>query len=166
MPVIVATEIGSLRVPVALIRQAQAGDALLPDVIPFAGGEVILTADRLWAPAQIDGGRLVLRRPFRLEPHPLRCAHMMTRRQAQQLIPPSEADIDSIEITLVFECGRWPIPLRTLRSINEGHVFELGRSLDGPVDILANGQLIGCGDIVRVGEELAIRLRGRLAANE
>ncbi|MET4358793.1 type III secretion protein Q [Bradyrhizobium sp. RT9b] len=166
LPVIIAAEIGSLRVSIALIRQAQAGDALLPDVIPLAGSEVILTADRLWAPAQVTGDTLVLRGPFRLQPHPLKRAHMMTKRQAQQLIPPSEADIDSVEITLVFECGRWPIPLGTLRSINEGHVFELGRRFGSPVDILANGQLIGCGDVVRVGEELAIRLRGRLAVND
>ncbi len=91
---------------------------------------------------------------------------MTTRPQAQQPIPPSESDIDSIEITLVFECGRWPVSLGTLKSVNEGHVFELGRPLDGPVDIVANGRLIGRGDIVRVGEELAIRLRGRLAVND
>jgi len=166
IPVTVAIEIGSLRVSIALLRQAQGGDALLPDIIPFAQHIVILNADKLWAPAQVAGARLVLQGPFRLQPHPLECAHMTPRPQAQQLVPPSEADIDNIEITLVFECGRWPIPFGTLRNVNEGYVFDLGRPLDGPVDILANGRLIGRGDIVRVGEELAVRLRDRLAVNE
>ncbi|WP_028336670.1 MULTISPECIES: type III secretion system cytoplasmic ring protein SctQ [Bradyrhizobium] len=164
LPVIVAGEIGSLRVTIGLVRQARRGDALLPDEIPLARGRVILTADRLWAPAEIAGDRLVLRGPFRLQTHPLKSGHMTTQTEAQQL--PSEADIDALEVTLVFECGRWPMPLGTLRSINEGHVFELGRPLDGPVDILANGQRIGRGDIVRIGEELAVRLRGRLAVND
>ncbi|MBO4227528.1 type III secretion system cytoplasmic ring protein SctQ [Bradyrhizobium neotropicale] len=166
LPVMVAREIGSLRVSVALLRQAQAGDALLPDVVPYARDQVILTADKLWAPALVASDRLILQGPFRLQPHPLKCAYMTPRSQLQQPIPPSESDIDSIEITLVFECGRWPVPLGTLRRANEGHVFELGRPLDGPVDIIANGRLIGRGDIVRVGEELAIRLRGRLAVND
>ncbi|MFB9262248.1 type III secretion system cytoplasmic ring protein SctQ [Bradyrhizobium erythrophlei] len=164
LPVIVTGQIGSLRVTVALLRQAHAGDALLPDVISFARGQAILTADTLWAPADVAGDRLILRGPFRLQPHPLKCAHMTQKTETQP--PPSEADLDSIEITLVFECGRWPIPLGTLRGINEGHVFELGRSPDGPIDILANGRHIGRGDIVRVGEELAIRLRGRLTVDE
>lgn len=166
LPIMVASEISSLRVSVGLLRQAQTGDALLPDVIPFASGQVILTADKLWAPAEIAGDRLILRGPFRLQPHPLKSAYMTTRPQTQPSTLPSETDIDSIEITLVFECGRWPIPLGTLRSVNEGHVFELGRPVDRPVDIVANGRLIGHGDIVRVGEELAIRLRGGLAVND
>ncbi|WP_146990066.1 type III secretion system cytoplasmic ring protein SctQ [Bradyrhizobium macuxiense] len=164
LPVIVAGEIGSLRVTLALLRQTHPGDALLPDAIPFARGQIILTADRLWAPAEIAGDKLILRGPFRSQPHPLKCAHMTTQSETPQ--PPAEADIDGMEITLVFECGRWPIPLGMLRSVNEGHVFELGRPLDGPVDILANGRCIGRGDIVRVGEELAVRLRGRLAVND
>ncbi|MBB4382604.1 type III secretion system cytoplasmic ring protein SctQ [Bradyrhizobium sp. SBR1B] len=165
LPVVIAREIGSLRAPIKLLRQAQRGDALLPDVIPFARSQLILAADKLWAPAQAAGDRLILRGPFRLQSNPLRCANMTIRPQAEQAIPPSEADLDSVEITLVFECGRWPIPLGTLRSINEGHVFEFGRPADCPVDIVANGQLIGRGDIVRVGEELGIRLRSKLAVN-
>jgi len=165
LPVIVAGQVGSLRVAIGVLRRAEQGDALLPDVIPLARGQIILAADRLWAPAEIGGDRLVLRGPFRLRSHPLTSEDMMAQNQVQQQ-PPSEADIDSIEITLIFECGRWPMPLGTLRTLNEGHVFELGRPLDGPVDILANGQRIGRGDIVRIGDELAVRLRGRLALND
>ncbi|OPY96034.1 translocation protein [Bradyrhizobium sacchari] len=165
LPVTVAGHIGSLRVAIGVLRQAEQGDALLPDAIPLARGQIILAADRLWAPAEIAGDRLMLRGPFRLQSHPLKSEDVMPQSQAQQQ-PPTEADIDSIEITLVFECGRWPVPLGTLRTINEGHVFDLGRPLDGPVDILANGQRIGRGDIVRIGEELAVRLRGRLALND
>lgn len=166
LPVTLAGEIGSLRISVALLRQARTGDALLPDVIPFARGQLILTAGTLWVPSHVAGERVILRGPFRQQFHPLRCADMTNRPQAQPAMPPSEADIDSLEITLVFECGRWPIPLGTLRTINEGHVFELGRTIDGAVDIVANGRVIGHGDIVRVGEQLAIRLRGELAVND
>ncbi|MGY3622271.1 type III secretion system cytoplasmic ring protein SctQ [Bradyrhizobium sp. USDA 10063] len=164
LPVIVAGEIGSLRTTVALVRNTRKGDALLPDVITFARGQVILTAGRLWAVADIAGARLILRGPFRLQPHPLELTHMMTQSEMQQ--PPSEADLDNIEITLVFECGRWPIPLGALRNVSEGHVFELGRPVDGPVDILVNGRRIGRGDIIRIGEELGIRLRGGLAVHD
>ncbi len=164
LPVIMAAEIGSLRTSATLLRKACAGDALLPDVIPFARDQVVLSVGRLWAAADLAGDRLILRGPFRPHPRPLEYAHMTTQPESQQ--PRSEADLDDIEITLVFECGRWPLALGALRSVGEGHVFELGRPVDGPVDILANGQRIGRGDIVRIGDELGIRLRGRLAGND
>ncbi|NOJ43837.1 type III secretion system cytoplasmic ring protein SctQ [Bradyrhizobium sp. WSM 1791] len=164
LPVIVKGEIGSLHATVALLRKANAGDALLPDVIPFARGQAILNTGTLWAPAHVAEDRLIVRGAFRLQPHPLECAHMMT--QSEKPRPPSEGDLDNIEITLVFECGRWTVALGALRDISEGHVFELGRPLDGPVDILANGRRIGRGDIVSIGAELGVRLRGRLAVND
>ncbi|MBY3517257.1 type III secretion system cytoplasmic ring protein SctQ [Rhizobium laguerreae] len=164
LPITVAAEIGSLSASVALLRNARAGDALLPDLLPFCRGQLILSAGRLWAAADIAGDHLILRRPFCSRPCPLENAHMTTQPELQQA--PAEADLDDVEITLVFECGRWSMPLGELRSAGEGHVFELGRPIEGPIDILANGQLIGRGDIVSIGDRLGIRLRGRLACND
>lgn len=164
LPVTVAGEVGSLRASASLLRKTRKGDALLPDVTPFARGQIILTAGRLWTAADVTGNRLILHGPFRLRPRPLEYAHMTTLPGSQQ--PPSEADLDDIEISLVFECGRWPITLGALRSISKGYVFELGRPVDGLVDIVANGVRIGSGDIVRIGDELGVRLRGGLAGND
>ncbi|WP_309500936.1 type III secretion system cytoplasmic ring protein SctQ [Bradyrhizobium arachidis] len=164
LPIIVAGEMGALRATASLLRKTNAGDALLPDVMPFARGEITLTAGRLWTMADVAGNRLILRGPFRSVPRPLENALMTTPPEPQH--PPSEADLDDIEVNLVFECGRWPITLGALRSVGEGHVFELGRPVDGPVEILANGRRIGTGDIVRIGDELGIRLRGRLAGHD
>ncbi|MGX5831866.1 type III secretion system cytoplasmic ring protein SctQ [Mesorhizobium sp. 43Arga] len=164
LPVIVAGVIGTLCVPAALLRKACIGDALLPDISRFGRGQIILTVGRLCAGADIEGDDLVLREPFRPRSCPLENVHMTTQPESPQ--EQSEADFDDVEIVLVFECGRWPMSLGELRSAGEGHVFELGRSIDGPVDILANGRRIGRGDIVRIGDELGIRLRSRLACSD
>jgi type III secretion protein Q len=164
LPITVAAEIGSLRTSVALLRNARAGDALLPDELRFGRGQIIVSAGRLWAAADITGDRLILRHPFRSRSCRLENTHMTTLLESQKA--PGEVDLDDVEITLVFECGRWSLPLKELRSVGEGHVFELGRPIDGPVDILVNGQRIGRGDIVGIGDGLGIRLRGRLACND
>lgn len=164
LPIIVAGEVGALRATASLLRKATAGDALLPDVMPLARGEITLTAGRLWTLADVAGNSLILRGPFRSVPRLLEHTHMTTPPEQQH--PPLEADLDDIEVSLVFECGRWPITLGALSSIGEGHVFELRRPVDGPVDIVANGRRIGSGDIVRIGDELGIRLRGRLAGHD
>ncbi|MFB9983127.1 type III secretion system cytoplasmic ring protein SctQ [Mesorhizobium newzealandense] len=163
LPVMVAGEIGTLRVPAALLRKACVGDALLPDKSPFGRDQITLSVGLLWARADLEGDHLILRGPFRPRSCPLENAHMT---KPESPLGPSEANLDDVEIELVFECGRWPMPLGELRSAGKGHVFELGRPIDGPVDILANGRRIGRGDIVRIGDELGIRLRGRLACND
>lgn len=162
LPLPVAVEIGTLGVPAALIRKACAGDALLPDMAPFGRGQITLSIGKLWAGAELEGDQLVLREPFRPRPYSLEKAHMT---QLGSELRPTE-DLDDVEIMLVFECGRWPITLGELRSAGAGHIFELGRPPESPVDILANGQCIGRGDIVRIGDTLGIRLRGRLGCND
>lgn len=164
LPVIVAGEIGSLRIPVRILRGVRAGDVLLPEDSPLPRGQIGLAVGRLWAAAELAGDRLLLRGRLRPRPSPLEHAHMTAPTEPTQ--PPAEADLDDVEVTLVFECGRWPISLGALRTLGEGHVFELGRPIDGPVDILANGRRIGRGDIVRVGDALGVRLHGRLAGND
>ncbi|AGS25371.1 type III secretion system cytoplasmic ring protein SctQ [Rhizobium etli] len=164
LPVIVAAKIGSLCVSAALLRDISAGDALIPEVLPFRRNQIILSAGRLWAVADVADDQLILRRPFNPQPCPLEYVHMMTEPEWPQGL--SDTELDNVEITLIFECGRWSMPLGELRNAGEGHVFELGRPIDGPIDIVANGRRIGRGDIVRIGDELGIRLRGRLACNE
>ncbi len=164
LPAIVAGVVGTLCAPAALVRKACIGDALLPDISPFGRGQIVLSVGQLWAGADIEGDNLILRGPFRPRSHPMEHVDMTTQPESRQ--ERSEADLDDIEIMLVFECGRWPMSLGELRRAGEGHVFELGRPIDGPVDILANGRRIGRGDIVRVGDELGIRLRSRLTCND
>lgn len=163
LPIIVAGEIGTLRASAALLRRASVGDALLPDITPFGRGQIALSVGQLWTRADLEGDHLILRGPFRPRSRHLENAHMT---ESESQLRPSDSDLDDVEIVLVFECGRWPMSLGALRSAGDGHVFELGRPIDGPVDIVANGRCIGRGDIVRIGDELGIRLRGRLACND
>ncbi|WP_439495810.1 type III secretion system cytoplasmic ring protein SctQ [Bosea sp. (in: a-proteobacteria)] len=162
-PMIVATEIGSLRIGSRLLHEARPGDVLLPEDCPLLRGEVTLAAGGLWAPAEQAGNQLRLRGRFRPRSIPPESARMSQPPEPAQ---PPNASLDEVEVTLVFECGRWPITLGALRSAGDGHVFDLGRPLDGPVDILANGRRIGRGDIVRVGDTLGVRLLGGLAGND
>ncbi|WP_353642683.1 type III secretion system cytoplasmic ring protein SctQ [Mesorhizobium sp. WSM2239] len=162
LPIVVAGEIGTLRVPMSLLRKACVGDALLPDMASFGRGEITLSFGQLWAGADLEGDQFVLRGPFRPRSCSLENAHMTQPGSQLGLTE----DLDDVEIVLVFECGRWPIPLGELRNAGEGHIFELGRPIDGPVDILANGQCIGRGDIVRIGDALGIRLLGGLTCND
>jgi type III secretion protein Q len=67
--------------------------------------------------------------------------------------------LDEVPVELVFELGRVAVPLGQLRTMAPGHVFDLGRDLRHPVDVLLAGRRVGEGELVQVGERVGVRLR-------
>ena len=72
-------------------------------------------------------------------------------------VPPAER-LDELPVTLVFELGRSELPLAAVQGLAPGAVIPLGRDPGEAVDIVANGRRIGRGEIVRIGDELGIRV--------
>lgn len=72
---------------------------------------------------------------------------------------PSSLDrIASVQLEVSVELGRTRLPVREVLSFDEGTVVELGRNVDAPVDVFANGTLIAYGEVVVVGDELGVRI--------
>ena len=66
--------------------------------------------------------------------------------------------VDHLQIKLMFEVGEKVLPLHELQSIREGYTFELERMLEKPVRIHANGQVVGSGELVQIGQRLGVRV--------
>lgn len=71
---------------------------------------------------------------------------------------------DDMTVELQFQVGSLNLKLEQLRSLDEGHVFELQTPLEQPITLLVNGAKIGSGDLVKVGDRLGVVLRSRDAA--
>ena len=71
---------------------------------------------------------------------------------------PEDVDLDGLEVSLVFELGRRWATMSEVAALGPGSVLDLGRDLQGPVDILANGRRIGQGEVVRIGDAVGVRL--------
>ena len=63
-----------------------------------------------------------------------------------------------LPIELVFEVGRAEFPLKEIARMGEGTVLHASPSLFSPVNILANGRLVGKGELIRIGEGLGVRV--------
>ncbi|MEM7042319.1 MAG: type III secretion system cytoplasmic ring protein SctQ [Pseudomonadota bacterium] len=72
--------------------------------------------------------------------------------------PPADAAFDDLPIKLVFELGRLDMPLGQLQDVGPGHVFELDRPLGESVEIHAGNRRIGQGDIVRIEDQIGVRI--------
>jgi type III secretion protein Q len=69
------------------------------------------------------------------------------------------AGVGSIPVRIEFAIGELTLPFGELERIEPGYVFELGRAIDGTsVDVRANGQRIGRGQIVAIGDTLGVRI--------
>lgn len=66
--------------------------------------------------------------------------------------------VADIPIRLSVEAGSARLPLAALLALDQGAIVELDRLADDPLDILANGKLIARGEIVTVGDRLAVRI--------
>jgi|GEM_PF-1488466 len=67
--------------------------------------------------------------------------------------------LDNVEVTLEFSLGRQNISLGELRRMGQGHHFPIRVPADCLVDILLQGQSIGRGELIQVGEEVGILVR-------
>jgi type III secretion system YscQ/HrcQ family protein len=80
---------------------------------------------------------------------------------------PLHEDADSLAahelpVTLSFEAGSVSIPFDQLASVRPGFVFELGESLEASlIRVLANGVEVGAGELVRIDDQLGVRLTQR-----
>ncbi len=67
--------------------------------------------------------------------------------------------IDQLPVELCFEAGSIDVDLEQLSRMQPGFVFELEKPLsERAIRIVANGALIGYGELVVVGDQLGVRL--------
>ncbi|PDT34764.1 YscQ/HrcQ family type III secretion apparatus protein [Rhizobium sp. M10] len=140
------------------LRSLRTGDGI---VIDLAAGETIVavTAERYLAACTRSEKGVVLSSPLLASPNgPMR--HFMTNETVDGQLQgePRPSAIDDIPVKLVFDAGRIELPLRELETIGEGHVFALDRPMSNAVEIIAQGRIIGRGEIISVDGLSAVRV--------
>ena len=76
----------------------------------------------------------------------------------------SASFLDDIPVELVIQLGRRRMEIRELAAIGVDDVIELNQSVDRPLDLVVGDKLVARGELVVVGERMAIRvteLQGR-----
>ncbi len=66
--------------------------------------------------------------------------------------------LHDVEMNVTVELGRTTMPIRDLLALQPGMVVEIDRAAGAPIDVLVNGRLIACGEVVVIDEEFGIRI--------
>ncbi len=155
-PVVVAARVGLARLGLRALTSARVGDAVLIEDGPLQRGRVmIVVGECRVASAHWTGNKATLEQP--LQPAGAFGSEEWTMQSGHESDPVA-ATFGDLRVTLVFEVGRRLATLDEVRALAPGQVLDLGRDEAAPVDILANGARLGRGEIVKVGDALAVRI--------
>ncbi|MDP6933613.1 MAG: FliM/FliN family flagellar motor switch protein [Myxococcota bacterium] len=66
--------------------------------------------------------------------------------------------LDDIPVEVVIELGRKRMVIRELAGIDVDDVIELNQAVDRPLDIVVGGKVVARGELVIVGERMAVRI--------
>ena len=161
LPVPLAVRLGQTQLRAGELASLQPRDIVLLDetAIPKQRVLVVVGEHRCFF-GTLEGSRVTLSDPTGLPATSAWEQGAMTKveEKSNDEVQTRDSEFEGLPITLQFELGRKQIRLGELRGIASGYTFDLGRSIDDPVDIYANGSLIGCGEFVRISESLGIRI--------
>lgn len=147
---------GTQVVTVAELRDLRAGDVILRRESPEADPIAILSR-RFVASVAPDEQTYRLTSGWSL---PAKNGENSTMSQSYSNSAGSAGfeQVDDLPVELVFEIGRCELPLSEIRKLGEGSVVPTAASTSNAVNILANGRLIGSGELVKIGAGLGVRV--------
>jgi type III secretion protein Q len=161
----VALIFGSTRLSIAEMRGLAVGDTILIDdtfeadrPLRAIAGKTLIAAARFSGPrvetvsgfAPLRGGNA-----FRWLIEPIEGVNF-NMAEPDNIVASSLGDM---KVRLVFEVGRAELSVAEIERLGPGHVFELSRASDGHVDVIAGGRVIGSGEIVKIGDDIGVRLK-------
>lgn len=66
--------------------------------------------------------------------------------------------LGDIPVDVVIELGRRRMVLKELAGMNKDDVLELDQPMDRPLDLVVGGKVLARGELVMVGERVALRV--------
>lgn len=74
-------------------------------------------------------------------------------------MPADLAAILKLEVPVIVQIGRRPMPLADVMRLSHGSIVEIAKRSDEELEILVNNHVIGHGEVVKVGENFGICVR-------
>ncbi|TGQ68250.1 MAG: YscQ/HrcQ family type III secretion apparatus protein [Mesorhizobium sp.] len=157
-PLPVCLRRGALTTTLGELQSLQPGDVVLFRDAEEERAAALIIAERLYAPVAltVDGPQLLAA--------PTAIAGSNWEWTMNEKTPPpagqtlEESTLDELPVALAFEIGRTAMPLGEVRQLAPGAIVALTDVTQETVDIIANGKRVGRGEIVRIGENLGVRI--------
>ena len=157
-------EKGHTRLPFSELKTLEAGDIVFLDQYVNDPQIIVRISQRTAFLGEIaDTGVSILQRHQTMDEYEHEQAGEEGHEQeGQSEMPAADAevsvDLHDLPVTLMFEVGQQQLTLAELQGMHAGYVFELDRSIQQPVNMRANGKLIGQCELVQIENRLGARI--------
>ncbi len=166
IPVSLATRAAFAQLTLGALKTIRPGDVILADRTAGLGRAFLVAGERLAASGVWQDRAVILQeRPKKIVSIDGGGWSMSGTGNLDETQAAADAELDDIQIKVLFELGRKEVPLGELRSLIPGYVFELNRDQRTAIDIYAGTRRVGCGEIVQINGALGVRVT-RLFNNE
>ncbi|MGV4663610.1 SctQ family type III secretion system cytoplasmic ring protein BsaV, partial [Burkholderia pseudomallei] len=152
VPLTMRFAIGTARLPLALLPAVAPGDVLLV----CAPRNVVRIGARALCEFCCEGENIMLNEP--LADSAIDALHDASHDEPTAAHAPPAFDIDALPVTLEFVLHDERVTVAQLAGCHPGMVLPL-RGAPGEVTIRANGRPFGRGELIQVGEQLAVEVK-------
>jgi flagellar motor switch protein FliN/FliY len=66
--------------------------------------------------------------------------------------------LSDLPVEVIVELGRTRLTIRQLAELDRDDVIDLSRGSDTPLDIVVGGKVLARGEVVMVGDKMALRI--------
>ncbi len=66
--------------------------------------------------------------------------------------------LSDLPVEVIIELGRTRLTIRQLAELDRDDVVDLSRGSDTPLDLVVGGRVLARGEVVMVGEKMALRI--------
>jgi type III secretion system YscQ/HrcQ family protein len=154
IPVLARLEVGAERLALKTVSELETGDVIVLMSNSLSPRQPILKL----------GGTIVFRGSFVNTGFKIESAPAMVVDPSGPRTGQSGEDMDEnvnlmekLEVPVTFEIDRRLLRVSELSELAPGYIFELPSRPGGQVDIVVNGQTIGLGELIKVGDRLGVR---------
>jgi flagellar motor switch protein FliN len=71
-----------------------------------------------------------------------------------------------VPVSVTVELGACKLSMREVLQLNTGSVVQLEKMAEEPVDLLVNGKLLACGEVIVVDNKFGIKITHLIASPE
>jgi MFS family permease/flagellar motor switch/type III secretory pathway protein FliN len=152
-----------LRAAAALITRGEFERLSLGDVV-FVGPHrlpanivVAVIGEHLVAPVELTSrGSRLLARPMPRHESPW--AWSVARANGASPSPRAHINGEDEPLRMIFELGRFELPLKEIRRLAPNMLLPGPTSLKEALDLVVDGQRVGCGVMDRIGDQICVRI--------
>jgi type III secretion protein Q len=158
-----SVRVGSATLRLDEWRDLKLGDAIVVTSVLATPPKIVVCGEKLAQWCQFENQSIIMAGQFEAASRLNIGDYVMNDAASNAGTADDIGRVGNLPVKLVFELARLDVTVAELAHVAQGHVFILPTPVTQGVKILSGGAVVGAGEIVRVGDQFAVRVTAMAA---